>query len=319
MLDEFVNEQRIIYRLLRNSVDKDKISHAYLLEFNGYKRGFDFAISLAKFLLCPKKYTNKKLCGNCTQCDAIDNDNFIELKIIEPDGQWIKKEQLEELQKEFSKKAIIGNKKVYIIRGVEKLNNSSANSILKFLEEPSEGIIAILTTENIHQVLDTIKSRCQILSLLPDKEREDIKDIKVLLANLTFNDRESIDNFLADENSILKINTIVEYINYLEKYQYKAIIYKNKPFLEIFNDKKQLEIAFNWMILYYKDILNYKLKNTLDYFYEYESDINKFISNLTIINICKKIEILVNLSEKIKFNVNNNLLMDKLVIELMEG
>ena len=133
MLDDFKEEQVVMYKLLRNSVNKNKASHAYLLEFNGYQRGFDFALALAKYLLCPNKYTNNELCGSCAQCSAIDSDNFIELKIIEPDGQWIKKEQLEELQKEFSKKALIGNKKVYIIRGVEKLNTASANSILKFL------------------------------------------------------------------------------------------------------------------------------------------------------------------------------------------
>ena len=56
-----------------------------------------------------------------------------------------------------------------IIKETEKLNASSANTILKFLEEPEDGIIAILLTDNRYHVLDTILSRCQILSL---KENE---------------------------------------------------------------------------------------------------------------------------------------------------
>lgn len=319
MLDDFKEEQPIMYKLLCNSVNKNKISHAYLLEFNGYQKGFDFTLALAKYLLCPYKYTNNELCGNCTQCSSIDSDNFIELKIIEPDGQWIKKEQLEELQKEFSKKALIGNKKIYIIKGAEKLNNASANSILKFLEEPSEGIIAILTTENIHQVLGTIKSRCQLLSLVRTQNDENNKDTKSLLANLTFNNKVDIDNFLNNDDSTAKIDTVVEFINFVEKNKNKAIIYKNKNFLEVFNDKKQLEIAFSWMILYYKDVLNYKLKQTLEYYYDYEEEIRLLSEAISMIKLCKKIEILVNLSEKIKFNVNNNMLMDKLVIKLVEG
>ena len=318
MLDEFKNEQPIIYKLLYNSVNKNKISHAYLLEFNGYQKGFDFTISLAKYLLCPNKYTNNELCGDCTQCSSIDSNNFIELKIIEPDGQWIKKEQLEELQKEFSKKALIGNRKIYIIRGAEKLNNASSNSILKFLEEPSEGIIAILTTENIHQVLGTIKSRCQLLSLVRTKNDNNFKDTKSLLANLTFNNKIDIDNFINNDDSTVKIDAVVEFINFVEKNKNRAIIYKNKSFLEVFNDKKQLEIAFSWMILYYKDVLNYKLKHRLEYFYDYETEIIKISDNISMMSLCKKIEILVNLSEKIKFNVNNNMLMDKLVINLTE-
>lgn len=319
MFDDFKEEQAIMYKLLCNSVNKNKVSHAYLLEFNGYQKGFDFALALAKYLLCPNKYTNRELCGICTQCSSIDSDNFIELKIIEPDGQWIKKEQLEELQKEFSKKALIGNKKVYIIKGAEKLNNASANSILKFLEEPSEGIIAILTTENIHQVLGTIKSRCQLLSLVRLSNDEVSKDTKKLIGAVTFNNKVEYDNFLNNDESATKIATVVDFINFVEKSQNKAIIYKNKSFLEMFNDKKQLEIAFSWMILYYKDVLNYKLSHKLEYYYDYEDDISKLADSISMIKLCKKIEILVSLSEKIKFNVNSNMLMDKLVIKLVEG
>lgn len=318
MLDDFKEEQSIMYKLLCNTVNKNKTSHAYLLEFNGYQRGFDFALAVAKYLLCPNKYTNNELCGTCTQCSSIDSDNFIELKIIEPDGQWIKKEQLEELQKEFSKKALIGNKKVYIIRGVEKLNTSSANSILKFLEEPSEGIIAILTTENIHQVLSTIKSRCQVLSLVRTKNYSEKKDTKEILSNITFNTKEEIENFNNSEEYSNKIITLIEYLSYLERNKNKAIIYKNKNFLEVFNDKKQLEIAFSWMILYYKDVLNVKLNKDLECFFDYADEIKEISLNNTLLKLCKKIEILVELSEKLKFNVNNNMLMDKVVIKLSE-
>ena len=208
---------------------------------------------------------------------------------------------------------------MYIIKGAEKLNNASANSILKFLEEPSEGIIAILTTENIHQVLGTIKSRCQLLSLVRVKDEEKNKNTKSLLATISFNNQEDIEFFINNADSETKINTVVEFIDFVEKNKNKAIIYKNKNFLEQFNDKKQLEIAFNWMILYYRDVLSYKLNNTLNYFYDYESNIQSLSMSLSMINLCHKIEVLVSLSEKIKFNVNNNMLMDKLVIKLVEG
>ena len=64
---------------------------------------------------------------------------------------WIKKEQLLELQEEFMTKGLLTSKKIYIITDATKLNTSSANSILKFLEEPADNIIAILLADNIHQ------------------------------------------------------------------------------------------------------------------------------------------------------------------------
>ena len=72
------------------------------------------------------------------------------------------------------------------------------------------------------------------------------------------------------------------------------------------------------MILYYKDVLNIKLNKTLECFFDYEEQIKDIAQSNSLISICKKIEILVELSEKIKFNVNNNMLMDKLVIKLSE-
>ena len=69
-------------------------------------------------------------------CKQIDNDEYIELKIINPQGLQIKKEEMMNLQEEFKSKPIEGKKKVYIINNAEKFNSSSANTILKFLEEP---------------------------------------------------------------------------------------------------------------------------------------------------------------------------------------
>ena len=131
MLDDFLSEQPIAYKILKNSITSNKVSHAYIIESNGYSKSFDLALSFAKYLLCPNSYTNNSKCEDCTQCTSITNNEYIELKIIEADGQWIKKSQLDELQLDFSKKAVLGDKKIYIIKDADKLNASSANSLLK--------------------------------------------------------------------------------------------------------------------------------------------------------------------------------------------
>ena len=133
MLDEYQKKQPIIYKILKNAVNKDKPSHAYLFETNGFYDSYNLIMAFAKALLCPNKYTNEEKCQNCHQCHVIDHGNFPEIKTIKPEGLWIKKEELQSLQAEFSKKAIIGNKKIYIIKEADKLNKQAANSILKFL------------------------------------------------------------------------------------------------------------------------------------------------------------------------------------------
>ena len=315
MLEEFRLEQPIPYKIILNSLENDKISHAYLFESNGYSKALDFAIAFSKTILCPNKYLNNEKCSNCSQCKNIDSNEFLELKVIEAEGQWLKNNQLEELQFDFSKKSLIGNKKIYIINGIEKLNVSSANSILKFLEEPEEGIIAILITENLNQILDTIKSRCQIISL-KNKVLEKPTNFLDNLGNNLFNNKEEKNEFTENSESLEFVENILNFIKHYEDNKLNTIIYINNLWHKFIKEKSQMTMAFNIMLLFYKDILNYLLENEIEIYSDYVNDIKYIASKNKINNIILKINVIIELKEKIKFNANNNLLMDKLIIEL---
>ena len=315
MLDDFSLEQQIVYKILINSVKNNKASHAYIIETNGYPKSLDLALAFAKYLLCPNGYSNDKKCGDCHQCKNIDKNEFIELKIIEPDGQWIKKSQLEELQEMFSKKSIIGNKKVYIINESDKLNISSSNSILKFLEEPEDGIIAILVTENISSLLPTIVSRCQVLSL---KNKKSLTGLSTLekIGHFLKDNNDDIIEYISNEESKLKFDKVIKFIEYYEDNHTNTLIYINKLWHEYFKEKNDIYEAFSIMLLLYKDVLNMKLNKSVEVFNDYVNLVKKLEEKNTLDEITGKINVIMDLSEKIKFNINNNMLMDKLIIEL---
>lgn len=315
MLDDFNLEQNIAYRTLINSVKNNKLSHAYLIETNGYSKSLDFAVAFAKYILCPNHYNNLKNCNGCHQCENINKNEFLELKIIDPDGQWIKKSQLEELQEEFSKKSIIGDKKVYIINHAEKLNISSSNSLLKFLEEPEEGIIAILLTENKNQLLNTIISRCQNLSLKRNNNLENISTFEKI-SHILNNKTEDINNYILDENNKIKLEKVIEFIEYYENNHENTIIYINKLWHDYFKEKNELYNSFTIMLFFYKDLLNDKLNRKITIFNENQELIKKINKKNDINSIISKINVIMDLREKIKFNANANLLIDKLIIEL---
>ena len=307
MLDDYKESQKIVYKILKNMINKGEYSHAYLFETNGFNESKNLINAFVKSLYCPNKYTNKKECTECNICKMIDSGNFPEIKIINPDGIWIKKDQLKELQEEFNKKAIIGNKKIYIINEAERLNSKAANSILKFLEEPEEGIIAILITENIYQILETIRSRCQIISLKVAnkiKEEETNKILKELL------------NIEIEEE---KIEKIINFVNNYEKKHIDTIIYMQKLWHDFIKTKEDMLIAFDIMIMYYKDVLNKLTNHKLEIFNDYKEEIDNISSNNNLLDITKKLTILTEFKEKIKYNANANLLMDKLIIELEGG
>lgn len=315
MLDDYINEQVVPYKILKNSLLINKLSHAYLFETNNYQHGFDMALAFAKYLLCKNNYTNNNVCNGCNQCCMIDNGNYSELKIIDSDGLWIKKEQLDLLQKDFSKKSIDGSKQVYIINNAERLNVQAANSILKFLEEPEHNIIAILVTNNKYSLLDTIISRCQIISLKDNNKDYETKSILEKVATNIFNNKLDIDSFLSDKKNEELLDAVIKFIIYLEKNKLDTLLFTSKLWHSYIKDKDQIYNALTIMILFYKDVLNAKLERSLDIF-DIDDNINYVKNNNTSSEICDKISKILTQREKIKYNVNNSLLIDSLIIEM---
>lgn len=303
MLNDFKEEQKIAYQMLKNELEKKKISHAYLIETNGYDKKDEFVIVLAKALLCPYNYLDNTKCVDCTQCEKIDKNIFIELKIINPDGMWIKKEQTDMLQKDFLTKSVESDKRVYIINDADKLNTSSANSLLKFIEEPSENIIAILVTSNIYKVISTIRSRCQIISL-----KKTFLDERTQLIN-----QLGITN---DEYLIYKDN-ISKFALSIEKIKYDTILNINSLWNDFNNTREDYINSMDMLINYYKDVINSKIKRKL-LFYD-DNDINELFNNIKINNIINKINIAKRAKDDIIANGNLNLIMDKLIIDLSGG
>lgn len=301
MLDDFNASQPLAYKILKNTIKKNRCSHAYIIETNGTEDALEFSISFSKYLFCPHNYTNKEKCGNCTQCHQIDTDNFLELKIINPDGMWIKKNQVKELEEEFKNKSLLGNKKIYIINHADQMNVVAANTILKFLEEPENNIIAILLVDNIYNLLPTIISRCQTISLRK---------------NSLGNNYEIDEKNISQDDLEFKIEKCVKFVSYFEKYKLDSLCKVNCLWSKYFKEKENLLLGLTIMINFYKRILDYKLGLDNQEFEAYQNIVMEIAKKNKISNICDKINIIFKAREKIKFNANAALLIDKLIIDL---
>ncbi|CAM3699937.1 hypothetical protein ERUR111494_07395 [Erysipelothrix urinaevulpis] len=153
---------------------KNMTSHAYLL--NG-KNTDELAKYMAKSILCQQQTPG--YCDHCSDCLNVEREEHASLIIVNPDEERIKKENILELKSELSQTALEKRqKRVYIIHNVDAATPSALNSLLKFLEEPSSDITAILTAQSLNRVLDTIQSRCLILTL--DEEQQDVLRKKAL-------------------------------------------------------------------------------------------------------------------------------------------
>lgn len=309
MLEEYEKKEPIIYRQISNSI-KNGLSHAYLFELNDNIYAYEMIMSFVKKVLSN---------GDDNIAKRIDDGNYPELKHIFPDGQLIRKEQLEELQKSFSTISLENDKRFYIIHDSEKLNVAAANSLLKFLEEPSDGIIAILLTNNINLMLKTIVSRCQILTFSKNKLEDYIKfnqiTSNITLHKLFFTIWKNKDELNEYHRNFVK--KVIEFINYYEKNKLKTIVYENRFFEEI-NDKKELNKFFECVILFYRDLLRYKFGSDVLYFDDYIDYIREFSCINTEEMIIKKINTLLEKVRLIKNNVNTSMFIDGIIIDMEE-
>ena len=177
------SKDTIVIKSLTNTLKTNKLSHAYLVVGEDSLYCDEFILSFVKAIFCLE---NKKKefysCENCKNCNSINHGNYVDFYKLESETS-IKKEEIQTLKSDLSVKSFYG-KKIYWIRDIEKMTEQAANSLLKFLEEPEDDIIAILSCKNISAVLPTIISRCQQIKLIGQSENIEIEQDEELI-NIT--------------------------------------------------------------------------------------------------------------------------------------
>ena len=264
-----------------NVILNNKISHAYLIEVDNYEENLKYIYDFIKMILLNCEY--EKIDNNSDIIKQIDSNNYPDIRVISTDTSIIKKSQLLELQEEYNNKSLLDNKRVYIILEAEKLNDSAANTMLKFLEEPEDDIIAFLVTNNRYHVINTLLSRCQVLSI-----KENSFDL------------EYDDNFIELLNSIVNPNSF--FINYKD--------YSNN----IFIDK---EISKNLFIKVENTILSYlESKYTKN---KYDETIINILAKKDEKELLRIISVIEDELPKLEFNVNFKLWLDSLFSKFIGG
>ena len=171
------------------------------------------------------------------------------------------------------------------------MRSETANSMLKFLEEPDNDIIAILMTNNFNNLLSTIISRCQVIRL--NNDNVDVNDSELDL--LVINFIKSVEN-----NGVRTIMKEQELL-------FNTVLMK---------DRDKLLNVFDKMIDMYYDIMKINTGNKLIKFNNYLDILINIASKNTNNEILNKINFLVDAKETVKNNVNVNLLVDSVIINI---
>lgn len=220
------------------------------------------------------------------------NEESCDVLVVRPENSKIIKDQILDLQSKFKTKSQFHIAKTYIIDEAQMMNDYAANSLLKFLEEPEDNIYAFLITSNINSVLPTIKSRCQLIKV-DDNVDFDIKKF--------------------DNELILKS---IDLVNKIENYKEDSIAYLP----DIFSKKEEKVVVMSIIKIikyFYYDVLNYKIQNTIQYFDKYLSTVEKIALNINEEDLTRKLIVLNKNENVLKYNVNVNLFIDKLIFDMV--
>ncbi|GAA2912968.1 DNA polymerase III subunit delta' [Enterococcus pseudoavium] len=259
--------QPIVFRQLQNSFEHGRLAHAYLFEGDQGTGKAELALWFTKHLFCLDLQAGMP-CEKCNNCLRITSREHPDVVEIEPDGQSIKVDQIRALQSELAKTGFESAKKVVIIHQAEKMNVSSANSLLKFLEEPPANFMIILETQSLGKILPTIRSRCQIIhfqALSTERLQSRLATEQVpaktakLLANLTNSYTKAVE-ISKDEWFNEARDVVIQWFNYLEKNDPQAFIYVQKKLVKTFKDKAQQQFAFEMLGYFVKEKRNQVMK-----------------------------------------------------------
>lgn len=258
-------------------------AHAFLLAHQPAKQA---AVYKAQTLLCPHQG-----CQNCDVCRRISENIYPDFMYFK---EPLKKEDVLSIQSQFSLSPLESDYKVYVIENIEQASKHALNSLLKFLEEPLEDVVAIFTCQSLHQVLETIVSRCQVISFNEQKE--------IIPKNTMY---EMYQQYFPNEGDTFDI--ALDCLKHLIEH---SNLYESLFYIQLQNlDEKSFSLFLSMLFQFLKDV-QLQIRSP-DYLYQKAMDAFELDTLATM-------QIVLMYKDKVgKLNFNTSLLIDAFFNELI--
>ncbi len=310
-------KQPVLFQTFSRALQEGKLAHAYLLLGEAGVPLLEVATYLAKSVLCD--HPNPLADEECVTCLRIDKEEYPDFLLFDGAQESIKKENVSDIvvafnQTPLERKGVM----VYVLNEVENMTPDAANSLLKFLEEPSDGTYAFLTSRNEAKLLPTIISRCQSikLKLAPREEvvREAIEagtdQLDAEILSYFYNDgtlchEKSVTNeYLSAKAALEKALEAISTSPSFARYVFETTV------LSSLTSKPEIRFFFDMLSLVFVDVVAKKMGNPIA-LQSYGTIIEDLSVRLP--HVEKTLLDIMTLRAEIETNINTGLLLTHLV------
>ena len=282
------NNDEVIKFIIKSFHEKNN-SHAFLLETNNIDSCYKDIMSMIKVLNCKNDTID-----DCNVCHTIDAGTNPDIITVRPIKKEIGTEPIENILQVFATQPLISKYSMYIICEADLLSVTAANKILKFLEEPEEGIVGFFITNRLSSMLPTITSRCDLI-------------------NIRYGNNSILDLLDISEEDYQKYyNQSVHILDVLNKPNaYERMIHSN----DLSNQEREdvlriFKLIYRIYVIKFENIVNNEYNNL-----EYAQELFDLIDETVITKLAARIKLLEEFLNDYKLNVNKDLFINKLYME----
>lgn len=305
-----------------------ELAHAYLLVGPSGSGKKTIAQWIALRLFC-QHVADGQPDGTCPECQRIISGNHPDVVIEGAQGRQIKVDAIRHIKSELATSGMEGSQKFFVINDAEKLTTSAANSLLKFIEEPGDGIYIFLLTTNKSAILPTVQSRTQIVELQPlskktltamlsDTVPEKLRPVVVGLTDST-NVAQQLceDDWLANS-----VSAVERWFKELGKHDSQAIVDIQTEFMPLAKDRTRQQALLDLMSMVWRDTL--MIKNGVDddsnlHFQFLKADLKRVADNHLDTQILKASELTLGTRRMLDNNINFQSVAESLTINVLRN
>ena len=318
-------------QLLKKHISKDRVRHAYLFTGPDSVGKRTLALRFAQSLNCERLSDDFDFCGECAACRQIENQAYPDVRMLVPThaSEALKVEEMRDLSRWLALTPYQAQRRMVILANFHQANESAANALLKTLEEPPRHVVLILTARSREDLLPTIVSRCEVLSLrsLPIEELEEIllqregaSEREREVARLSGGNPGTALRLLSDPEVVelrsQRLNELLTVLksNRIDRFAYADGLAKNKELQE--RRSQALQVLGYWQLIWRDALMkaygaDVPVQNPDQM--ELIERISLQVSEEDALKVIKKIQ---HTSEAIQRNANVRLALESLMLDL---